>query len=665
MRLPGQLPARLLKIFDLPETEQKGDLVELLCEVVRERVGDSSVLLVLDNLDDLVATTSPQELRGETRAVVEKLLGVAPRLRILATCRWPIGLAEDERIVAVLPLSEEDARDVFLSHLEKPEHVHEVRATWGQEESPARRLIRLSGRHPQSLRLLVRQLRRPGLSLERLCAEAHENLLGKLVDPYAAGDEEDRRYKVERSYELSYRHLSDAGQLLFARLARFPSGIWCGDFPEQAIGWHEVLGEDWKVLMERDLDFFALVHFEDDRVGTGFYRMLPSMLELARKKLSERRDAGWCDVWITFWRVRLKAWNKLLEGKVSNDLTGLANAPMVGEVGRQAAIALFSGTQVSWLELFDFVRRHKPYAIKSVVLNVVPFTQWVGQRISGLELAQMAVIALRALDSEAALAACLGTLGNVQSSLGEHQAAAVSYGESLEIYRSLAYQHPAAFDADIAMTLNNLGNFYSICGEWEAAAVSFGEALEIYRRLASNRPSIFEASVAMTLNNLGNSYSARGEREAAAILYGEALEIYRRLASEHPAAFEADVAMVLNNIGTVQSELGEREAAAFSYARALEIRRRLANKHPAVFDAYVAGTLNNLGAVQRTLGEREAARLSYTEALTIYAPLFDKYPLAYAQDFAICLYRYTKITPETPDDPWWQRWHQLNPPEGG
>src|SRR5439155_325681 len=122
----------------------------------------------------------------------------------------------------------------------------------------------LSGRHPQSLMLLARQMRRPGLTLAQLRDEARDDLLKVLHDPLAADGHTDRLKKQAMSFELSYRHLSDAGKQLFQRLSRLPGGVYVGELADSLLGWHKLLGDDWRRLMEKELDYYALVHFEPD-----------------------------------------------------------------------------------------------------------------------------------------------------------------------------------------------------------------------------------------------------------------------------------------------------------------------------------------------------------------------------------------------------------------
>ena len=643
-RTPAELLSALLTAFGVQPDSQRGNLPALLQQAVSETAKDGSrALLVLDNLDDLIGKDAGKDVSTETERIVETLLGSSADLHILATCRWPLGFGENEAEIAVGPLSEEDSRDVFLSHVTQAGHELEARQTWTRPDSPIQQLIQLAGRHPHSLRLLARQLGRPGMDLAKLAEEARENLLDKLIDPLATGDEDARRLKVERSFELSYRHLSEEAKRLFGLLRHFPGGVWFGDPIEKLMRWEKVLGEGWKATFEKELDYYALAHVEGDTsgLGAGFYRMLPAMVELSRGK-TQGEDSGeaWTKEWTDFWKERLSGWNQLVSGKVPEEQSEGLDEEARAAVGSQfqsLGSRLLAGTQGNWLEVFEFARKNDPELCKGILLRVIPFTQLTGQRVLRSVLAGGAVSAAREAGDDELLAPCLVALGTVQSDLGQREAARASFEEALGIYRRLAAQRPAAFERDVAGTLNNLGNVQTGLGEREAARASYEEALEIRRRLAAQHPAAFEPDVAGTLNNLGTVQSDLGEREAGRASFEEALPIYRRLAAQHSAAFEPDVAMTLNNLGNVQSGLGEREAARASYEEALEIRRRLAAQHPAAFEPDVAMTLNNLGNVQSDLGEREAARVSFEEALPIYRRLVGQHPAAFEPAVATTL----------------------------
>ncbi|MBM3237049.1 tetratricopeptide repeat protein [Candidatus Poribacteria bacterium] len=562
-----ELLTRLLALFGVPLEEQRGDLFSLLSAVLPQKTSRRQTLLLLDNLDDLSGQHTLRDVRKDTEKILETILTVAPNLRILATCRWQLGLADHELELEMPPMVEDDARDVFLSHLDSPVHQLEARETWEQPNSAIRQLVKLSGRHPQSLRLLARQMRRPGTTIDRLRHEAYTDLMKVLTDPLATEDEDDRLKKVALSYEFSYRHLSENGKLMFERMARLPGGVWCGELAEQAIQWHELLEENWREIMERELDYFALVHFEpgDSGGGSGVFEMLTPMREFALKKYRAADHTQWEAKWLEFWRQRIQPWNQLISGELPEGIElPEAGRLAMGTLQRQIGVTLFEHTQPNWLALMEHALQRDVSLAHWLLLEIVSFCQLSGQNVLLKALSEAVVNVLRRSGQEEDLAPCLGTLGTVQSDLGEGEAARASYTE--------------------------------------------------------------------------------------------ALEIYRRLAQRHPAAFEQYVATTLNNLGTVQRALGELQDARQSFTEALEIYRRLAQRHPAAFEQYVATTLNNLGTVQRDLGELQDARQSYTEALEIYFPLAIQLPAAFGRNFHVVLRNYTNVTPESPDDLWWQLW---------
>ncbi len=250
-------------------------------------------------------------------------------------------------------------------------------------------------------------------------------------------------------------------------------------------------------------------------------------------------------------------------------------------------------------------------------------------------------------------------LGGGYRATGNLEDSRTSFELALEIRRNLAAENPEVFEKDVAPTLVNFGDVLHKLGNRDAARKADEEALEIYRRLVDQHPVAFEPDMAMALNNLGNVLRDLGEHTAARHTLEEGLVLYRRLAEQHPAAFEPDMAMTLSNLGNVLSELGDRDAARHTYEEALEIRRRLAEEHPAAFEPNVAMTLNNLGTVLRDLGDRDAARHSYGEALEIFAPLSEKWPAAFGDYFVGTLGNYVASVPEDDEDPWRQRWKEL------
>ncbi|MDP6504424.1 MAG: hypothetical protein QF886_12450 [Planctomycetota bacterium] len=79
---------------------------------------------------------------------METTLTAALNLRILVTCRWPLGPADHETKQEVPSMAEDEARDVFSSHFDSSAHRFEVKETWEELDSAIRQLIRITGRQP-------------------------------------------------------------------------------------------------------------------------------------------------------------------------------------------------------------------------------------------------------------------------------------------------------------------------------------------------------------------------------------------------------------------------------------------------------------------------------------------------------------------------------------
>jgi tetratricopeptide (TPR) repeat protein len=231
----------------------------------------------------------------------------------------------------------------------------------------------------------------------------------------------------------------------------------------------------------------------------------------------------------------------------------------------------------------------------------------------------------------------LNNLGNLYRDIKEFKQAETAFHEALTLYRKLAKDNPAAFEADVAMTLNNLGILYCNMKEFKLAETAYQEALTLYQKLAKDNPAAFEADVAMTLNNLGILYCNMKEFKQAETAFHEALTLYRKLAKDNPAAFEADVAMTLNNVGLLYKNINEYKEAESAYQEALTIRRKLAKENPAAFEADVATTINNLGNLYVNIKEFKQAETAYQEALTIHRKLAKDNPAAFEAEVAITL----------------------------
>jgi len=219
------------------------------------------------------------------------------------------------------------------------------------------------------------------------------------------------------------------------------------------------------------------------------------MLEFARKKYDAAGiHASWEPGWIDFWQRHLAAWNKLLTGRVAEDVPEEKRAE-VGSTTRQIGVLLFERTQANWRAAFDNIPSQAAALVRAFLINVANYCSLNGQLLLLKLVAERAVEVSRRSSSENDLACCLVNLGNVQRELGDRVAARDSYREVLEILRRVAKLHPAAFEQYFASTLNNLGNLYRLVQRpdvafavFEAALDEFGDDADIVTIWKDGRP---------------------------------------------------------------------------------------------------------------------------------------------------------------------------------
>ncbi|MEV5414267.1 hypothetical protein AB0K60_36205 [Thermopolyspora sp. NPDC052614] len=181
-------------------------------EVLAELLADRRMLLILDTCDHLIAAC---------RTLAERVLAVAPEVRILATGRRPLGLPY-ERVYRVEPLAVPPAGD---EHADRYDAVRllAVRAEAlgvgeiGSWRSLGRICRRLDGL-PLAIEFAARRLR--VLSAEQLAERPGDGfaMLGEIAGPAAAGRHRTLRTAVGWSHELC----TPEERLLWARLSVFP-----------------------------------------------------------------------------------------------------------------------------------------------------------------------------------------------------------------------------------------------------------------------------------------------------------------------------------------------------------------------------------------------------------------------------------------------------------
>ncbi|WP_306321708.1 MULTISPECIES: AAA family ATPase [unclassified Streptomyces] len=188
-------------------------------DVIAQWLADKRVLLVLDTCEHLI---------GDCARLARRLLDAAPELRILATSRQPLGLADEHRFaVAPLPLTAgDDGRpgDAVALFADRAALASPAFALGTGERAVAEGVCRRLDGIPLAIELAAARLAE--LPLERL-----ESLLNDRFDVLAAregtaaADTPERHHTLRSAIGWSHELCTPLERLLWARLSVFTGGF--------------------------------------------------------------------------------------------------------------------------------------------------------------------------------------------------------------------------------------------------------------------------------------------------------------------------------------------------------------------------------------------------------------------------------------------------------
>jgi predicted ATPase/DNA-binding winged helix-turn-helix (wHTH) protein len=234
-----------------------------LARVVATRLGSEPTLLVLDNFEQLVTGA----------AIVSELVEGADELRALVTSQVPLRIAS-ERIVALGPLAEDDAVDLFI------ERARGVVAGFAPHHADREAIGEICARVDRMPLAIELAAARVSTLAPRALAERLERPLGLLTQ--GERDAPARQRSLRAAIEWTHELLDPAQQSLFARL-----GVCAGAVPltaAEAIAPAETGEAELLDALAGLLDFSLVRRLEDERVGARF--LVPQALrEFALERL--------------------------------------------------------------------------------------------------------------------------------------------------------------------------------------------------------------------------------------------------------------------------------------------------------------------------------------------------------------------------------------------
>ena len=522
---------------------------EELDAAVCEHLRDRSLVLVLDNLEQLGRETQP----------VAAILSVAPRVRVLATSRTPLRLsAEHEYPVPPLPVPSA-AHDRFEDVVAND--AVRLFATRARAVEPS---FTLTDENLGSVVGICRRLDGLPLALElaatwiKVLSPAEIELrLGHALDLLVEGarDLPPRQQTLRATLDWSYDLLAEREQHLLAELAVFAGGWTIADA-------EAVIAEDVVPGLGLLVDH-GLVRRLDGR-----FTMLETIREYAEERLAEsnepdlrRRHAE------QFVAVAERARDAILAGgaeetagftlldeEAENLQAALAWTDATASVELQARIAV--SVRWYWLvrgRLGEGTRVFERIAAGSEGLPAVHAAALSGAGMFNARRGELAR-ATPQLETARALYADLGDADEEARCIAELGMVAVDEGD-LDRAHDLYLECADRFEREgndnrLGVALANLGAIATRRGDVEGAAGYTSRAIELQRAVNDS------AGLAVSLANLGRVQLKAGDEEAARASFRESLDIaltfeYRML-----------IAYLLGSAGDLARIRGDDEQAA-------------------------------------------------------------------------------------------------------
>jgi non-specific serine/threonine protein kinase len=514
-------------------------------QIVSEHVRARQMLLLLDNCEHLLRACE---------SVVERLLGIAPHLRVMATSREPLGIA-GEVIWPVPPLSLETQRepaDAGVAHFSLAKQSEAVRLfverateslptfTWTDKNAKVISEIcaRLEG-IPLALELAAARVR--VLTLKQI-AERLDASLGLLIRG-SRNVPVPRHRTLRAAIDWSYNLLEQPERILFRRLSVFAGGFTLAA-AEQTCGVSQVETSEVLDLLSRLVDK-SLVTADLLQHGEARYHLLETIRQYAREQLVEAGES------------------ETLRQRHAQFFVTLAEVAEWQLLGPEQSYWLnrFEQEQDNLRAALDWATHDDGDALGLRLAGAL-WRYWIsrdhfqeGRAWLSRFLAREAAV----IDKPARAKALLGATA-LAVPQGDYETARALGEESLGLYRELADPR------GIGLCLFALAIVAAERGDEAGACALLEDSLGLWREMGDQR------GIATALYNLGERARYRRDYRRAAELYEECLEIYDRT---HDVGGQA---LAKRNLALVAQHENDTALAARLCAESLALWQVLGNK---------------------------------------------------------------------------------------
>jgi predicted ATPase/class 3 adenylate cyclase len=561
-------------VFDIREEEGRS-LLHTLVEALRQK----SLLLILDNCEHLLQ---------EAAVLSERLLGSAPRVRILATSREPLGVA-GESVWQIPPLSfPELLNDTDIESYLKYDAIR----LFVNRAAAARPGFQLNDNNFASVGAISKRLEGNPLAIELAAARVKmlpvEDIARRLEDCFrllvsSSRTVQPRQQTLRALIDWSYNLLSESERILLRRLGVFKGG-WSLDSAEAVCSGADLDDRQILDLLTSLVDKSLVV--SDVLEDRPRYRYLEMIRQYAAERLYESGEAENIELKHAeyflelaeksrheLWGAQQGLWLTLLKSEHDNlrgALEWMKGDPtrsgmmlqMVRSLWRFWDIHGHISEGLNWIELALEKNHNGQAALRANVLRGAGYlTQQQGDYEQAKALHEKSLALFRELDDKLGIARELATLGEILWVKGDPKTAVLFNQESLALHYEMGNKE------GVAASLEHLGVVARDHGDYAQARDLLEESLKIRRELGDT------LNIASCLNNLALVDYLLCRYQPANALFEEALSLFSQMDDRW------GVSETLVNIGNVAKDQGDLRRAAALYNQSLAMKQELGDKH--------------------------------------------------------------------------------------
>jgi len=607
--------ARMLGLQDLDR--------RVAIEVVEEYLRGTSILLVLDNFEQVLAAAP----------VVGRLLAACPGLKVLATSRAPLHLTWEHELAVPpleLPALSSVGADSVASapagrlFVERAQSVAPGFVLGDADAAAVAEICVLLDGLPLAIELAAARIKLfpPRALLRRLRRVEHTGSaspLSLLADQ--TRDLPARQQTLLRAISWSYDLLDHAEQALLRRMSVFVGG--CSIDAAEAVG---VFGTQDGLDLVASLIDKSLVWQEEQADGEPRLHMLETIRAYAWDQL-ERSDE------LEAIRARHAAYFVELSEQATREFFGPRQQSWFGVLERERAnlrvveswanarrdqtviVRLTAALWPFWLAREDAARARDRLDAFLALMVEVPSAPGLAQALHGTglmaeklgdydtcrSLLEQSIDLARQQGDRRTLASVLDSLGRQEFIEGRYAAARPRLEESHALLR---YSNDRV---GLARVLSHLGFLDYLEGDLAAARSIFDQGMAVARAAHD------EHRVAEFFDNLGRTSDADGDVEEAARMFEEAVAIWRRLGQGHW------LAMALNDLGKVQVRRGRLDSARVYLLEELSLAHRIGNRRRM---GYVVSAIATLAAAEGQPERAAVLQAAVDDAFTAMGAAF-------------------------------------------